>query len=1758
MMFASCQLWRFRRSVVLPLMRANRGVLAAAAIKDSNQQPTNAAGDGGKDEDGTLLRPSAGEASRRVRSRRRDARSRKGGEPKNSVPCPLHDGGKESPAAMRLSPTLAAGAVDPAPTPVAYSEEASSVALSLQAHRRLAAETERHRVQASESVASGAVHAAHERIERRRKKWSLTEVEFDVGITERLFPEIRRLPALHELHYGDALMREVDAVSYFAAKQGADGSEKSEMDDKVAEVPLTDADFLAFAEQELQQQPTPAAASASSALLPALGGRTGDLPPAEEEQQGRLSQESSSGALASEDRVVVHGIQTPWFVPDGGVVRLEPLPSSDALCLLRFVLHLRQQTPQHLPLAVQKRMKKAEALQTAPVNDKKYIEKPLSLEDVMVYLDTAPPPILGFTENLPPTKSPAFVFVLYTENVSLQNAVGHMAALFNIPQRAFHTCTAVSKMSCGAVLCAVSPNQVEREHLLLLNTMRHPGFVLRLGSIRAVEDETASATLFSELSRWQPLNEVELLLRRVSCGGRQELEHRLRAVQEVGAVFFCANREASLVRAATDVLHGFFKSALLNALHRRNAPMAVRHFLARPNLITAARARRASTDATVRQVLKNYILVGGDWQKTVARTPYVWRRRWLNALRCSVWNMMASRRLRCGGRRVLPGDVVLRPDYRADAHRRMLTTVKAEHVMLVADEAAAAQCSVEDVFIPFLRGVYPPEFFAPEATQHPIMTQASMLALLREAHAPQLLLGMSDACRLLLDIRSESSPLLFRRLIIRPIEMSFSILEDKPPMKSIHFDAARMLESDRLRLQRPSLPGISREEKALQSSAGVANQLTLRPSLLPQSLVLERSTIGARLASGLLAEEFFAPPARDEYVVLGHVERHLSGNLVLAAPRADDEALKTIDRLFTIHVHAVVRNGLAAVGHLLREYFILAGVEREEDSALQHKIHRVRRELDSETPRLTSPTFCQACYCRDHDALESCAEYQIKRSKHESVKRRAEVLQELANADTSALMPPAATNGIELTENAVAPVEQTETEVVLELELRLRRRSEEQKWGIYLTAALQLSDIEDVSVLSEGRIRCVAAAALQTASQKDFWETFLRQQQENGGATSQGDEAGSQWVALSHFILKATGATGSLLRAGDDGPSLPNTNASEGLPLPQLRDAFPPPRPRLPDGDVGTGPTSMAEAVKSRKLLRQCKWVLTSINDTTVTGRRQVAAVFVRLGKAREVTLRLSATLQGCSGLCPPCRNAAETLPPTIELTLMRAGTDEGGWGLKFDCDSLTLLNLAQLLHAHGSSGVTALVEPPFLTTLAGAATVDGKYALSRVNGEEVGTQRDVLERLRRIKGRGKEKKLWLQLVLRSQGSKGEDTRQPASEAAAVMSCPPAVGIVEGGSGEHSGVSSLEGGADEADGEDKGEAAAAAAADSPPCSPQCTPLTPEQRKRSVVTIVVNRRADAPPGRWGIRVRRGTLRLQRLQSNHAFSFQVYAAKRQQAVRVADTLRFNNARQQDGKQGDAATGVALVTTATEVAFYSHFVYLIVGVNHRQVASCEELRASLAAAASSADESVVLQVQQYRLAQIAVHILRGDGDGEAALESVGFRISREMVIESVEAGGPMARAILAATHDGCSLRRLINSSCPPTATGDGATEGCGVAKPSAPPSSVSTGTRCKFDLDEDAPEQAGGPSTSVAVAATARTTGAPCSSAPPAYWNMVDGVALMSLCGEGDATRFVWRVSYGVRAGPLRTPQDLARALAADVREETLFLQQCLLDD
>ncbi|CBZ23186.1 conserved hypothetical protein [Leishmania mexicana MHOM/GT/2001/U1103] len=1202
-------------------------------------------------------------------------------------------------------------------------------------------------------------HVQLERIDRRRSKPSLSEAEFGVGITERLLPELPRLPALHEVHYGDAVVRELDRSTYFARKQGNSTSATTPSMNAGASHPSTDsaaasgdaavvvingeacveisldedlseASFAAFDAEAGNPVPTPSNATAPARTVSAAASVPASSTAGEgqnEAADGDASDAPASGdgnagdSDAEEDGLSLQlnfGAERPWFVPASGVVQLHPLSPQDCALLLRFVLRLRQQTEVDLVPSLRRALIAAEQ-QTAETEvggegyagggDPSVVSEPpraspslepaassrgrrphLTLADVVRYLDTAPLPVTAFTESLPAnhaspctsssgpdSASPAFVFHMYLENISSQNAIGHLAGLFGIPQRSFQMHTAASKMSCSTVMCAIAANRVRREHLLLLNTMRHPGFVLRVSDIHEVrEDERGPAggpdasspsptsqRLFRELARWQPLYHTEVLLRRVCSAAsgsgvstRQQLEHRLRAVQTVGAICFCANREASLARAATDVLHNFFRSALLNALQRRKAPVPLTRFLRRPNLATAQHAHHVSTDVTVRQVLKAFIQCNGDWHATVVRTPYVWRRRWINALRGLVWNTMASQRIRKAGREVCLGDVVLKPEYRDDVHRRGIMTVKAEHVMVVTTSAEAQAACMEDIFIPFLRGRYPEHLFADESTGHPIMTRTNMLALLRAMHAPQLLLGFTDEVRLLLDVRADVSPLLFRRLLVRPLELEFAILEDKPPMRALHFDAARLLTNDRwlaadgAQQQQPSSGAGLHDDSGSSGNAPrqTALQLTRASHLLPPSVVLERTTLGARLASGILSEEFFSVPSPDDYVVLGHAHRRLDGDLVQAAPHCDTAVVG--DRVYSVYIRAVVEHNLAGLSNMLREYFVLSGIETEADSSLQHKVHRMRRELDPETQLLTAPVYCSTCYNRDHDTQEQCAEYQYKRHRRGAqLDMAAAALQLEEDAPIKgvergggAALPPAGmleakrhggSGRVEASVTGPTPsmpsaASTAATAMVSArtvcMRWRLRRRHDEQRWGVRLTKSLHLVGIEDASLLREAAVWCSAtreacdavnsasttAVAMPAEAEVCPWPSSWISQSAPMDEQAPPSSSSSTLPILQFLRAALRGSVDT------DTDTAPQQLAALTELLAQS------PLVRLQPAALAVALPPSAATPPAASQLKACKWRLAKVNAKSVATQRDVAAALLtEAAKSREVWL---------------------------------------------------------------------------------------------------------------------------------------------------------------------------------------------------------------------------------------------------------------------------------------------------------------------------------------------------------------------------------------------------------------------------------------------------------------------------------------------------------------------------------------------------------
>ncbi|TPP45072.1 hypothetical protein CGC21_30250 [Leishmania donovani] len=1642
-----------------------------------------------------------------------------------------------------------------------------------------------HQAEVSTRGRDRPTHVQLEQIDRRRSKPSLSEAEFGVGMTERLLPELPRLPALHEVHYGDAVVRELDRSTYFALKQGSSTSAATPSMSAGAGHPSTDtaaapgnaAVVVINGEACVEMSLDEDLSEASFAAFDAEAGKAAPraTTPARTVAAAAAAlcvKEDIDATDAEEDGLSLQlnfGAERPWFVPTSGVVQLHPLSPQDCALLLRFVLRLRQQTEVDLVPSLRRALIAAEqrtaetgaggegrarrggasvmseppqaSLSSEPATSSRGRRPHLTLADVVRYLDTAPPPVIAFTESLPAncaspytsssvhdSTSPAFVFHMYLENISSQNALGHLAGLFGIPLRSFQTHTAASKMSCSTVICAIAENLVRREHLLLLNTLRHPGFVLRVSDIREVREDVhgpsddsgsadasspspTSQRLFRELARWQPLYHTEVLLRRVCSAGstasgsglstRQQLEHRLRAVQTVGAICFCANREASLARAATDVLHNFFRSALLNALQRRKAPVPLTRFLKRPNLATAQHAHHVSTDVTVRQVLKAFMQCNGDWHATVVRTPYVWRRRWINALRGLVWNTMASQRIRKAGREVCLGDVVLKPEYRDDVHRRGIMTVKAEHVMVVTTSAEAQAACMEDVFIPFLRGRYPEHLFADESTGHPIMTRTNMLALLRAMHAPQLLLGFTDEVRLLLDIRADVSPLLFRRLLVRPLELEFAILEDKPPMRALHFDAARLLTNDRwlaadgVKQQQPSSRTGLNDDNGSSGNARrpAALQLTRASHLIPPSVVLERTTLGTRLASGILSEEFFSVPSADDYVVLGHAHRHLDGDLVQAAPHSDTAVVG--DRVYSVYIRAVVEHNLAGLSSMLREYFVLSGIETEADSSLQHKVHRMRRELDPETELLTAPVYCSTCYNRDHDTQEQCAEYQykrhrrgaqldlaaaalqleedahMKRMEHERgaalppagmpEKRRGNLgRDEVSVTGPAASMPPAASTA------ATTPVPAR----TVCMRWRLRRRHDEQRWGVRLTKSLHLVGIDDASLLREAAVWCSATSeacdAVSSASTT---------------AAAMPDEAEvcpwpSSWIAQSAPVDEQAPPSSSsalrileFLRAALRGSVNAKPVATQrDVAAAMLTEAGKSREVWLTfEVPIGAAAENRSADVSTRVQpgASDSPGALTKRDDAGSIASRGVVPQSTAAMPPQRRHETEAAMRRALRKVSPDTRRWVQDLPYRVTIVLKkdrRQVQAHRSWGLQLDGTDMTLVNFAKLMlrfmadsgthdkqgHGGGRCSVASIAPGEAFPRLSSSSSdkndhhlhstskllsdldpilmpvLNDMYHVVRIRNTPVRhkaeaaramadfqalldaalASADVAEPSAPPRGGGhrdahanmsaSNEEFFLTLTLERKASSYQLCNSPATEQGLK---PAAAELIDRGDAPVSANGSLSAAALSAP-------AAAAVVDAALLSGLATercpvrPITEVQLSRSVVTVAINRLllTSATMDKWGLRLQQGTRRLKAIQENQYFSFHVFADKKSQGTRIADTLRLIPA-------SNAATGAATRRDAsTSAARRAHHLYYVERVNRTA--------------------SVTLGVRQFPLLRLSATVRRGGVGEESALGPVGLQVDNRMQVVAVFAGSPMARALDEAAGPICSLRRLI----------------------------------------------------------------------------------------------------------------------------------------
>lgn len=1268
-------------------------------------------------------------------------------------------------------------------------------------------------------------YAALQRVERRRSKRSVNETEFAAGISERLCPKMARVTALHEVHFSDAVVREIDSGLYFSHGQPypsevclADESTRGLLDSTEKKNSDKTKEHLLKECWEEEQPRTRATAALSDEAFESFD--IDSLFPDEDASSKERTEPTvaSEGPLTEGEKVRLPSVEVaPQCIPFGLdplpkllqqmhgatsetssnpdltlplVVRYSPhLPPSDCLCLMHFLLFLRNQTVTQLPLQLHRLVERTEKFvlnkMVLPTDLKESVEEIdidevntdskikasppsvsaspslLQLPDIITYLDHAPPPVRAFTEDLRPLKEegvaltapyackiyreegrPAFLFTFYVENVSVQNAIGHICMLFSIPVQSFHTRTQPGKMTCSSVRCALAPGLLSRHHLLLLNTLRHPGFVIRVGDILPVPEVRPGVAkdltdFFGSLARWQPIYFTEILLRRIRVPNndyeveekpngdftntkdpRAKLQARLDAIQQIGAVHYCSNRDTSLARAASDVIHGYYKSAFLHALQRSQPPLAMQQFFQAPNEVTASKARSASTDSTIRAALKCYLQENGVWNSAVQRLPYAWRRRWINALRSICWNQMASTRIRYNNRhgsavensslsfgRVIVGDVVVKPEYRQDARRRQVLTLTQQYVKLVETEEEARHCRLEDVFIPFLRGKYPLDFFASEDSNHPVMRRSVMMALLKKRSAAALLVGLPPSAQSILDIRSEASPLLFRRLLIRPLAMEAKLLEDKPPVIAVqqHYDAARLLRPDRW-------PRHEWKEKASSCTGPVSPDAELsevedeifsvplcatqdpqpstpmkshsdtqtRPSspptrpysLIPQSLVLDRSTMGKKLPAGVLPSEFFTPPSPSDYLVLGQTHRfephsrhshppnlsdnevHSQHQLLPSAPLTPPAELP--DRIFTLHIKAICHSTAVGLQQILREYFILIGVRESEerggrsashsstgmptgslptsqmDDVLQHKIHRLWRELDPETSLLTATDYCPVCFNRDHISQEHCAEYIWKRQQQRRLKEamaRVRMPEKKAGSETRLLSARELRKREKMEEaKAKENVEPHEplppvvpAKVNLSMHWKLRRSSRLSNWGVrFVKSSLALTGADHPAVIVEASLSAICQP-LNPLGQEEGdpflgdLQDFIQRWITSGpasltGASSGEDKSKTLLPSLQHFL-------------------------KEIFETPQKRSESNPYKAQVPLPLEGLHRLMQKKAAASEGLdndegvfpVRECQWRLTEMEGRTVHEVREIAEVFLACAHQRELTLVFSA-----------------------------------------------------------------------------------------------------------------------------------------------------------------------------------------------------------------------------------------------------------------------------------------------------------------------------------------------------------------------------------------------------------------------------------------------------------------------------------------------------------------------------------------------------
>lgn len=541
---------------------------------------------------------------------------------------------------------------------------------------------------------------------------------------------------------------------------------------------------------------------------------------------------------------------------------------------------------------------------------------------------TAPPSIADTTLAEDEALKGNFKFTLYTENIETASALLSLSTRFSIPRSHFFSSTLLSKYCCASQKCFV--RGLPLCLLASVNTMRFPGYVLRVSDIEPCSEEE-----WSVVNNQEKIANHVILLRNVT-GSPQEVNARLETLKEEGFINYRLNSvNNSIFRAASRVLHHDFGGAVAELLTYRGQKEEVLQFLRNPNAWRAMTAREHCSNTLHRTLLKNFATAcrssgtADAMAHAMMSSPSGLKQQLHSSLISALWNRMASQRIRQHGLEVVVGDAVVLPGKRADAPTattRQFSSVSSRDVKVVQSEAEAKRFSIYDVVIPQYRHTSDWGRDASAWPKLPCLNADAYRETLKKMGCEPFALPLDEA------VAATFNSYLSATTAYRSVVCKCGRLAWQFCMRSSASTPA-YLRNDRLLLQ-------GEEHPPPEGAAG--------------------SHIGRRLV--MPHSESAASPS---CVVL---EPH-SKEMVLHQPESDvDSVTKAMDVCIEIEVPP-----RSTVETALREVFAMHGVSNGEDANLQGFIHHEYASRDVEWDRSHTAEYCWVCFGRDHTDSAVCA-----------------------------------------------------------------------------------------------------------------------------------------------------------------------------------------------------------------------------------------------------------------------------------------------------------------------------------------------------------------------------------------------------------------------------------------------------------------------------------------------------------------------------------------------------------------------------------------------------------------------------------------------------------------------------------------------------------------------------------------------------------------------------------------------------------------